>query len=157
MGQVVAVERHGARHRAGRVEHGAAGAAGLNEQIRVVDFRVVVARPRGETQAADQQQLQIRLDPPPFGIVRVHQAVGVDRAAARGQLLIVQPVIVCCDVQAEPLLPCTQLDTGLDGNDVLGIGHGHLVAEEQPALNAGRPEAAGHAHIGLHPGRCAVA
>ena len=157
VGQIVAVERHGARHRAGRVEHGAAGAAGLNEQVRVVDFGVVVARPSGETQAADQQQLQVRLDPPPFGIVRVHQAVGVDRAAARGQLLIVQPVIVRRDVQAEPLSPCAQLDAGLDGNDVLGIGHGHLVAEEQAALNAGRPETARHAHVGLHSGRRTIA
>ena len=155
--KVVPVERHGARHRTGRVEHGAARAAGLDEQARIVDLRIVVTRPRAEAQAAGQQESDVRLDPPALGIVRVHQAVGVDRAAARGQLLIVQPVIVRRHVQAEPLLPRPQLHAGLDRNDVFGIGYGHLVAEEQPALNAGSAEAARHSQIGLHPGRRAIA
>ena len=116
-------------------------------EVRVVDLGVVVARAERDQEVVGEVGLEVELDALAVRLVGIEQRVEVRSAADRRQLLVVHRVLV--DGEAEPAAVVEQvrLDAGLVGNDVLGLGDGDGVAEQEAALDRGRAEALGDARI----------
>ena len=121
-------------------------AAGLHEQVRILDLGVVVAGAEAGAPVVRQDRLQVQFHALARDLVRVDQLVHVDGAAAGRQLLVLHAVLEHGGGQARAAVEHVGLDARFVRQRLLGAGQRRLVGQAvQAALHRRRAVAGGDA------------
>jgi hypothetical protein len=159
MGKAVAVDAELAV-RCDRIGYRAEPAT-VYRQALVLDLGLVVAETKRGQPPRGRSPLDVGLETPAVDLVGVDKLGDVGSTADDGQLLIAGLPGVHGEIEPQPTFQQLGLDTDLEGENVLGVGHRHTVGlgihakvevwdEENPSLDAGSAGAGSDPSIDVH-------